>query len=86
MSNFPIVIKGTSIAKSLFRRFIRTKEKKGVAFAICRIFNSWYKQYSKMLPEVNAARKAVMDQEWEEIEESYNPITKYFSKFLWLKK
>lgn len=72
LAQFPIIIKGTSIAKSLLRRFLRTCETRGFAHAFFNIFKSWYKQYSKMIPEVNAARQAVMNQEYEELEESFN--------------
>ena len=73
LSNLPIIIKGTSLAKSLFRRMNRTLDQgDDIWYILKRVFDGTYvSQYSKMYPEVDNARKSVMDQEYEELDESY---------------
>lgn len=76
LSNLPIIIKGTSLAKSILRRMQRTIETKdnGLYKVIVNIFDGTYiTQYKKMYPEVNSARKAIMNQEYDEIHESFVP-------------
>lgn len=78
LSKLPIIIKGTSLSKSLFRRMQRTVETKdnGLYKVIKNIFDGTYVvQYNKMIPEVNNARRAVMDQEYDEIHESCSTFT-----------
>ena len=76
LSNLPIIIKGTSLSKSLGRRMYRTwtSEKHGndIGYILKLILNgTYYSQYNKMYSEVNDARRAVMNQEYDEIHESY---------------
>ena len=81
LSTFPIIIKGTSLAKSIFRRMYRTVETKdnGLYKAIKNIFDGTYVvQYSKMYPEVNSARRAVMNQEYEELHEGFLPDLTFY--------
>ena len=62
----PIIIKGTSITKSIFRRIIRsTKTDSSIIDKIKRIFII-LPQYNKMIPEVNMARSRIMNQEYDE--------------------
>ena len=73
LSTLPIIIKGTSLAKSLFRRCYRILDKGyGIWHILQRIFEgTFYSQYSKMYSEVDNARRSVMNQEYDEIHESY---------------
>lgn len=78
LSDLPIIIKGTSLAKSLLRRMQRTlnsdNHENDIFYILKLIFNgTYYSQYSKMYPEVDNARKAIMNQEYEEIHESLLP-------------
>ena len=78
LSDLPIIIKGTSLAKSLLRRMQRTlnsdNHENDIFYILKLIFNGTYvSQYSKMYPEVDNARKAVMNQEYEEVHESLLP-------------
>lgn len=83
LSNLPIIIKGTSLAKSLFRRINRTLNSDNhgddIWYILKLIFNgTYYSQYSKMYPEVDNARKAVMNQEYDEIHESFLPELTFY--------
>ena len=82
LSQLPIIIKGTSVLESLFRRIIkRTLINDGddIWYVLKRIFNgTYYSQYSKMYPEVDNARKAVTDQEYEEVQESFLPNLTFY--------
>lgn len=60
LSEMPIVFKGTSILKAMFRRFLRMAGKKGYAFAIKCVLQRYAPQYGKMIPEVRAARKTIL--------------------------
>lgn len=60
LSEMPIVFKGTSIFKAMFRRFLRMAGKKGYAFAIKCVLQKYSSQYGKMIPEVRAARKTIL--------------------------
>ena len=55
----PTIFKGTSIAHSMLRRLHRSAvdDKKGYVKALQIAAEYFYKQYSKMIPEVNAARE-----------------------------
>lgn len=80
LSDLPIIIKGTSIVKSIYRKIQRTLDKgHDVWFILDRILNSNYlSMYKYRVPEINDARQVVMDQEYEELEESFLPeITLY---------
>ena len=58
--DLPIIFKGTSLTKSVFRRMIRAG-KEGKVYSPIRWINIIRTQYlDKMLPEVNAARRAVL--------------------------
>lgn len=60
LSEMPIVFKGTSILKAMFRRFLRMAGKKGYTFAIKCVLQRYALQYGKMIPEVRAARKTIL--------------------------
>ena len=60
LKDYPIIFKGTSIVKSMVRRFLRAAGKKGLKVALDHVVNYFYKQYAKMIPEVQAARKAIL--------------------------
>lgn len=55
--DFPMIFKGTSLSKSIIRR-IRRNGKSPKWFLTC--FFMLYSQYSKMFPEVNATRMAML--------------------------
>ena len=59
----PTIFKGTSIAYSMLRRLHRSAidEKKGYIKALQIAAEYYYKQYSKMVPEVNAAREKALN-------------------------
>lgn len=84
LADFPIIIKGTSIAKSAYRKIQRTLNKgHDVWFILDHILNSnYFSMYKYRVPEINQARQAVMDQEYEEIHEavqsSFNTTTNIF--------
>ena len=60
LEGMPIVFKGTSITKSMFRRFLRMSGKHDVWFAIKNVIDKFAYQYGKMIPEVNAARRTIL--------------------------
>ena len=58
--NTPIIFKGTSMFKSIFRRFFRALGKGHVHETLMLIFKVKAQYIDKMLPEVNTARKAML--------------------------
>lgn len=73
LSEMPIVFKGTSVAKSIFRRFRRDIDGKDRDLQYILKRPLMYKsQYSKIIPEVNDARNHILSKkEYEYMEESY---------------
>ena len=75
LAEFPIVIKSTSILKSAYRKIQRTLNKgHDIWFILDHILNSnYFSMYRYRVPEINRARQAVMNQEYEEVHESFVP-------------
>ena len=57
LSEMPIVFKGTSILKSMFRRLFRSTGKKVLLAAITNAVIYYESQYEKLIPEVNGGSK-----------------------------
>lgn len=60
LREMPIIFKGTSIALSMMRRFKRDSKNKGYAFGLKNMLQRYVPQYSKMIPEVNSARRLIL--------------------------
>lgn len=80
LSQYPIIIKGTSIAKSAYRKIQRTLNKgHDIWFILDHILNSnYFSMYKYRVPEINKARQTVMNQEYEEIHEGFLPDLTFY--------
>ena len=69
--NTPIIFKGTSVSKSIFRRICRSVKKDGPigVYTVLRALKPQY--YDHMIPESNASRKAMLSgrDDWEYVKE-----------------
>ena len=75
--NVPIIFKGTSLFKSILRRFIRSSKKGEIYASLSLIFKIKAQYIDKMLPEVNSARKAMLTNREDDIlyvDEGFTPI------------
>lgn len=68
----PIIFKGTSVTKSIFRRMVRASKKNG-PIEIVHVIKAIKPQYmDHMIPETNASRKAMLSgrDDWEYVKEA----------------
>ena len=72
----PIIFKGTSVLKAIFRRLKRNTTKhglfEGIALFVSRVVTSIYDQYSSFTKEQNIGRRVVLpNQDYEWVSENY---------------
>ena len=70
LTKVPIIIKGTSLLTAMLRRMGRIANEDNYLKAIQIAFKNFYSQYNKMYKELDRARKASMEQEYDEREEN----------------